>query len=334
MRWLTTERRRLAQLAFSAEGRSLFAWGMTEEYDYRLDAWDLTGDCSEVIRTRFDSYFVTLFANLPGGRLLALIHGPTTADRMARVSRLVIDEGKANLPWVDIDIEHLSPRRFAASPDGRHLVGVSRDSTQKRNPMILDYGWETVYHDALVLWRVAPGELPSLVWETPPSQGRTTEALCFSADSNRIWTAEKVSSSIDFIPWDVSTGTVCGAVVNFPRGDIADMGFAPDGAWLVARDNETLFVYDAREMARAPITLVHPTTGTSLSGFAFHPSGKWLAAPASDGTVTIWDTASWRITRCYDWKLDHATCLCFSPDGSLGAVGTESGQVVLWDVDY
>ncbi|HEX4611078.1 MAG TPA: WD40 repeat domain-containing protein [Urbifossiella sp.] len=33
-----------------------------------------------------------------------------------------------------------------------------------------------------------------------------------------------------------------------------------------------------------------------------------------------------------NWKVGPLTCIAFSPDGLLGAAGTDDGRVVVWDV--
>lgn len=70
-----------------------------------------------------------------------------------------------------------------------------------------------------------------------------------------------------------------------------------------------------------------------FTGIAFHPSGRYLAATSNDETVKLYDTATWAVARSFTWKAGRMRSVAFSPDGALAAVGTDKGQVIVWDVD-
>ena len=65
---------------------------------------------------------------------------------------------------------------------------------------------------------------------------------------------------------------------------------------------------------------------------AVHPGGT-VACSRNNGTVCLWDLENGELVRTLDWKLGKLVSVAFSPDGSVGAAGTEDGQVVVWDVD-
>ena len=62
-------------------------------------------------------------------------------------------------------------------------------------------------------------------------------------------------------------------------------------------------------------------------------SPKLLAAGHSDGRARTWHTDTWAEHRQYEWDAGPDADLAFSPDGTLAAYGTRSGNVVVWDVD-
>lgn len=70
-----------------------------------------------------------------------------------------------------------------------------------------------------------------------------------------------------------------------------------------------------------------------VTGLAFHPSGRVLAATSNDETVKLFDTATWTLAKTFTWKVGRMRSVAFSPDGTLAAAGSDSGQVVVWDVD-
>ena len=66
---------------------------------------------------------------------------------------------------------------------------------------------------------------------------------------------------------------------------------------------------------------------------AFSPDGKLLATTSNDTTVTMWDTATWQPVRQYAWEIGKLRAVAFAPDGLTCAAGSDTGKVVLFDVD-
>jgi len=124
------------------------------------------------------------------------------------------------------------------------------------------------------------------------------------------------------------------AEAHFPNQSIGYHGASPDGTWLAlgAGYGPSIYVFRADDLAAKPIRL----TGKSrkhYTGLAFHPSGRFLAATSNDETVTFFDTHTFAEARTYMWKIGRLRSVAFSPDGALAAVGSDTGKVVVWDVD-
>jgi WD40 repeat protein len=70
-----------------------------------------------------------------------------------------------------------------------------------------------------------------------------------------------------------------------------------------------------------------------FTGVAFHPSGQYLAATSNDTTVKLYDSTSWQVARTFTRNVGRLRSVAFSPDGMLAAVGSDTGKIVVWDVD-
>jgi WD40 repeat protein len=106
---------------------------------------------------------------------------------------------------------------------------------------------------------------------------------------------------------------------------------SPDGSYLVVLVGPSLSVRHAEDLNRKPIKVRDGKM--HFTGIAFHPSGQYLAATSNDETVKLYDTATWQIARTFTWKIGRLRSVAFSPDGTRAAVGSDKGQIVVWDVD-
>jgi WD40 repeat protein len=65
-----------------------------------------------------------------------------------------------------------------------------------------------------------------------------------------------------------------------------------------------------------------------------HPSRPIVLTGGEDGTVRLWEISQRAIElHSYDWNIKQVTAVAISPDGSLAAAGSSSGEVVVWDLD-
>lgn len=66
---------------------------------------------------------------------------------------------------------------------------------------------------------------------------------------------------------------------------------------------------------------------------AFSPCGRYLAAVSKDRTARLWPINAWDQPKTYDWDIGKLLDLAFSPDGTVCAVASDSGKILLFDVD-
>jgi len=65
-----------------------------------------------------------------------------------------------------------------------------------------------------------------------------------------------------------------------------------------------------------------------------HGKGAFvLGATSNDKTVKLYDIASGQISQTFTWDIGRMRSVAFSPDGLLAAAGSDTGKVVVWDVD-
>ena len=208
---------------------------------------------------------------------------------------------------------------FGVSPDGKRLV-VSEEDRARENCRVTrwdvgDYG-ETA-------WEV---NVAGLVW-SPPLFSPGSEEFIFSEHrraADREWHAHRVRHS-------TATGKELDAAGPF--ADVPEvMVRSADGRWLACRTREVVRVYPAAG-AWKTIPTVTNDSKKHFTGIAFHPSGRYLAATSNDKTVKLYDTATWQVAKTFTWDVGKMRSIAFSPDGTLAAAGSDTGKVVVWDVD-
>ena len=121
--------------------------------------------------------------------------------------------------------------------------------------------------------------------------------------------------------------------VPIPDAPFNSSLFSPDGSWLVIRGGPSLLVWNARELEGTPPRKVRGEGRGNFTDIAFHPSSRFLAATSNDATVKLYDTRSWELAKTFTWDIGRMRSIAFSPDGMLAAAGSDSGKVVVWDVD-
>jgi WD40 repeat protein len=114
--------------------------------------------------------------------------------------------------------------------------------------------------------------------------------------------------------------------------EISSVMLSPSGSVLVGRSQSSVWIWHAPEWSKKPMKL-QSDSRKRVTAAAFHPSGKHLAATSNDGTAKLYDTTTWRMAKSFSWNIGEMRSIAFSPDGTLAAAGSDSGKVVVWDVD-
>jgi WD40 repeat protein len=108
---------------------------------------------------------------------------------------------------------------------------------------------------------------------------------------------------------------------------------SPDSSLVACRYAVRVHIYPLREPVNKPLATIRNSNRKEFTGLAFHPSGRYLAATSNDETVKLYDTTTWEVAKTYTWNIGRMRSIAFSPDGTLAAAGSDTGKVVVWDVD-
>jgi hypothetical protein len=139
------------------------------------------------------------------------------------------------------------------------------------------------------------------------------------------------------------------ACCNIERLDI--VSFSPDvdsGQWHIGLNaSDAKFACDGKTLALAAgsnVVLWDPQSGQQrlalighedrVMAMAFTPDGRRLATAGSDHCVKLWNVADGRLLRTYRWPINGISALAFSHDGLTAAAGSNTGDVLIWDMDH
>ena len=208
---------------------------------------------------------------------------------------------------------------FGVSPDGTRLVVAETPRGTEGTRLTL---WAAGEFDAPVREVMSP----SLVYSPPlfPPTGDRFLLLEATLLPDRRWEYRRVTRS-------AVTGTVLERSDPLPD-DPDQMVLSPDGSAVACRTRGAIRIYPASGGWGDGPTIANEGK-QHFTGLAYHPSGKFLAATSNDKTVKLYDAASGQVVRVFTWAIGRLRSVAFNPDGTMAAAGSDTGKVVLWDVD-
>lgn len=298
MRVLTGRKKPISSVAFSPDGRRL---AVASDGVVRL--WDLA-DGKTVAEFALPGMFPLQVKTAfhPGGKLLAVAH--------ERAELIDLGTGRREkLPGKGALFNTLS-----FSPDGRELVAGGDHF----------FRWDVDTRTALPAPRLHT--VRGSAGTTWPSAAFAPYGTRFAA-SRRAWCR----------PTNVNTTAVFDRATLAPLArfdaaghDTKRLAFNRDGTLLAATSGPVLRVYDltaGAEVATLKVGKLHFMTA------AFTPDGRSVATVSKDCTVRFFDVATWEAARTYDWDIGPLLDLAFAPDGLTAAVASDTGRVLLFDLE-
>lgn len=150
----------------------------------------------------------------------------------------------------------------------------------------------------------------------------------FVAVSRRAWGMPAGNVNTAFV-LNRASGEVL-AAFDSAGNDQKRLAFSPNGQWLAVACGPVLRVYDLS--AKAEVAALKAGKLHFMAA-AFSPNGKWLATVSKDRTTRLWEVGAWGDPRTFEWNAGKLLDLAFAPDGATAAVSSDTGKIVIFDVD-
>jgi WD40 repeat protein len=219
---------------------------------------------------------------------------------------------------------------LAFSPDGEHVVvwegaPLTPDGEVGTTPpRVLLCDAKTGQHLQSLSVRVAPSATPAGVAFSP--DGQRFAAACLAPLTPPVDRTIRLEIKV----WE-RTGAEVLSLAGPPTDPCWNAGvllaLSPHGRRLAAGNGRVVRLWDATTGEETAV-LRGPTA--DVTGVAFHPGGRLLAASALDGRTRVWDVVA-GAEVCSLPGQGAARALAFSPDGRRLAVASGI-EAVLWDV--
>jgi WD40 repeat protein len=194
------------------------------------------------------------------------------------------------------------------SPDGKRLLTAYRTASKRQ------------------LCAATTGPKGTVIWRKPLSPWYANVAG-FLPDSKRFVSVDDVVRI-----WSFDTGEQLAASrtrtvrSRHPR-------ISPDGQELGLLGRSSMYLWNLATLDK-PRRISSSSNFGDFRSFAFHPNTTVMAMIHGGPTlVKEYDLPTLKRVRTWKWNLGELRSVAYSPDGNLGAAGSEDGRIVIWDVD-
>lgn len=167
-------------------------------------------------------------------------------------------------------------------------------------------------------------------------------AVAISPDRSLIASSAEVvgpgaarSEVAEVILWDTDAGHIA-AVLHWHRQPVGALAFSPDGSWLATGSfDHAISIWDVERGLWDVVMGVqeHVLRGhqAAVTDVRFSTAEPLFVSAAADGTIRLWDTATWQLKSVIRTERTGQAKLSISPCGKYIAAGWASrGPITLW----
>ena len=185
------------------------------------------------------------------------------------------------------------------------------------------------------LWNPATGAPLAALHTTGP----VATGVAFSPDGSLLaatsfaenpTAAGQVNAPSGIQVWDTRTRKLL-ATGKYQYGALAGPAFSPDGsllAYAIGGSGDQVVLASTRTLGTVAVL----NTDSQVHSLAFSPNGRTVVAGGGNGTVTLWDTSTYRRIRSITAGPSPALAVAFSPDGQTLAVGSADFLVRVFSI--
>jgi RNA polymerase sigma factor (sigma-70 family) len=218
------------------------------------------------------------------------------------------------------------------SPDGKTLVTIDhRDGAVRM--------WEVASaKEQRSFYAVGEGRAAYSMWRSRLSPDGKTLAVAY----HRVDNTRALFGPFSVRLWDMATGNELHELHGHFEY-VEGLAFSPDSRFLVSGGQalqpfaqqqlnqpvNQVFVWDVAKGKRVPSLPDGLPDGAACIAYA--PDGRTVATAAQDGTIKVWEVATWKVRAEFHGHRDRVNSLTFAPDGRLLSGGLDT-TVVVWDV--
>jgi WD40 repeat protein len=288
---------------------------------------------------------ITALAYSPDGALLAeAAHGGKVRVWNVASGEVLhtFDEAKGLFPN-QVKVAFVG-RKFLAVANERAALIDLKDGTRTKLP-----GKSSSFHvlitstdgkqmvssgDNFQRWNLAKRELlkSEVLFSKRSAQMKTFPAATIEASGKRFAACRKNwgnGNTCDLAIFDTKSETTI-ATFEWSGHEAKRLAFHPSRPLLAAACGPVLRVWNLEtnaEVAAITVGKLHHMAA------AFSPCGRFLVAVSKDRTVRFWDAATFAESKVFDWEIGKLLDLAFTPDGTVCALASDSGKILLFDVE-